>query len=65
MGLPTVVAITSGGSSAEQTETVPVVSVRPYAVTTDGTPSSSRMRRISSTGTTAAPVTDVRTDERS
>ena len=65
MARPDVPAITSGGSLRRHMVTVPHDSVRPYAVNTVENPSWSRMACTSSTGTTAAPVTPNRNDERS
>ena len=65
MARPEVCEMVSGSSSGRQIDTVPVDSVSPYAVTMVRKVSSSRMRRIISTGTAAAPVTASRSDERS
>ena len=62
---PDVCEIVSGSSSGRQIDTVPVDSVSPYAVTIVVNVSSSRIRRIISTGTAAAPVTANRNDDRS
>ena len=65
MARPDVCEMVSGSSSGRQIDTVPVDSVSPYAVTMVWKVSSSRIRRIISTGTAAAPVTASRSDERS
>ena len=62
---PEVVAIVSGSSSWRHIVAMPVASVRPYPVTIVSKPSSARIRRISSTGTAAAPVTASRSDDMS
>lgn len=64
MGRPQVVAMVSSSSSTEHAVTVPDDSVSPYAVTTCGN-SSDLIRRTSATGTSAAPVTASRSDDRS
>lgn len=64
IGRPAVRATVSASSSAEQTVTVPQVSVSPYAVSTSGK-SSARILRTRATGTSEAPVTASRSDERS
>ena len=65
MARPDVVAIVSGSSPRRHIVAVPVASVKPYAVNTVSTDSSSRSRSISTTGTTAAPVTIRRNEPRS
>ena len=65
MARPEVCEMVSGSSSGRQIDTVPHDSVSPYAVTMVWNVSSSRMRRIISTGTAAAPVTASRNEERS
>ncbi len=65
MARPEVPAMISGGSLRRHIVTVPHDSVSPYAVSTVSKPSSARMACTSSTGTTAAPVTPRRSEERS
>ena len=62
---PLVDEMVSGSSSCRHIVMVPVDSVSPYAVRITRNDNSSRMRRIISTGTAAAPVTARRSDERS
>ena len=57
MARPLVVATQSASSPGRHIVATPQLSVRPYAVSTVVKPSSVRIRSISSTGTTAAPVT--------
>ena len=61
---PHVVATSSAGSPSRHIVTT-TASVMPKAVTTWSMPRSSRIRSISTTGTTAAPVTASRSDDRS
>jgi hypothetical protein len=65
MARPEVVAMVSASSPGRHIVAVPVDSVRPYAVRMVSNDSSSRIRRISSMGTTAAPVTASRSEDRS
>ena len=65
MGRPHVVATVTASSSGRHIVPKPLASVSPYAVNTMSMSSSSCMRSISTTGTTAAPVTANRNDVRS
>ncbi len=60
MARPEVCEMISGSSSWRHIVAMPWASVRPYPVTIVLNVSSSRIRRIISTGTAAAPVTDSR-----
>ena len=64
MARPLVVATVSAESPSRHIVTT-TASVMPNAVTTWSICSSSRIRSMSTTGTTAAPVTASRSDERS
>jgi hypothetical protein len=63
-GVPTVVAMSSNESPCRDAVIVPA-SVSPYPVMIEAKGSSSRIRLISSTGMSAAPVTATRRDDMS
>jgi hypothetical protein len=61
---PDVPATSSGGSPGRHIVAT-TASVSPYAVSTDSKPSSRRIRSTSAAGTSAAPVTARRSEDRS